>query len=158
MAEGQAQTSPATADDEIDLGRLSGYHGYWLRRASASATAHFMDALQGTGMRPVLYAIMMVVDENPGLNQGQLGRALGVQRANMVSLIGDLTERGLIERRDVPGDKRAFALHLTAQGKAMRDELAERVDRHEEEMLATLNGEEREALLDLLKRVETASR
>lgn len=145
---------PPANDEEVRANFLAQLTGYWLRRASNTMTGDFAEAMQGTGMRPVLVSILSVIEENPGLNQGQLGRALGIQRANMVTLVGGLMNRDLIARHDVPGDRRAFALHLTPAGQDMLDECRRRLLAHEERMLSILSAEERALFLDLLKRVE----
>lgn len=152
----QAESEPITAanDEEVELGWLVEGTGYWLRRTTNVMHTDFGEAMQGTGMRPTLLSILTVIDANPGLNQGQLGRALSIQRANMVSLVGDLMDRGMVERRDVPGDKRAFALHITGDGKKMLAECFRRVADHEDKMLAQLSAEERSLLIDMLKRID----
>ena len=158
MPDAQARPQEPANDEDIEARYLSGVVGFWLRQASNAMSADFARHMEGTGMRPVLVAILSVIDENPGLNQGQLGRALGVQRANMVSLVGTLAERGLVDRRDAPGDRRAFALHLTRKGEKMLAECRGRIAAHEEHMLEPLSIRERAQLLDLLKKVETRGR
>ncbi|MBC2778587.1 MarR family winged helix-turn-helix transcriptional regulator [Parasphingopyxis marina] len=153
MVQTENQTVVPANDEAISLGRLNDFTGFWLRRSINVMATDFGEAMQGTGMRPTLVSIMAVIDANPGLNQGQLGRALSIQRANMVSLVGGLMDRGLVERRDVPGDKRAFALHLTPDGEAMLAECFRRVEAHEEKMLAEISSGEKARLIELLQRI-----
>lgn len=144
--------SPDRAGDELGpLGALAGYH---LRRACAVFAADFHRALADTGIRQVLFGILSVVGSSPGINQGAVGRRLGIQRANMVSLINELVERGLIERRTADDDRRAFALTLSRSGKAMHQRCLTRIHAHEEEMLAGLAPGDRKSLLELLSRIE----
>jgi len=136
------------------LGVLDELIGYHLRRASAVLATDFARMLEGTDMRQVLFGILSIVRENPGINQGAVGRTLGIQRANMVGPVNDLAERGLIERKADKEDRRAFSLALTPKGEALFDDVLARIRAHEEAMLADLSTAERATLIDLLGRIE----
>ena len=92
--------------------------GYHLRRASAVVGNDFSRAVAGTGMRQVLFGVLSIIAANPGINQGNVGRALGIQRANMVSLVNELVERDLVLREVAPEDRRAFRIALTPKGRS----------------------------------------
>lgn len=149
-----ASLTDGAPDVEISIGTLDMLIGYHLRRASAAVGSDFARALEGTGMRQVLFGIMAVVDANPGINQGAVGRALGIQRANMVSLINELVDRGLIDRKASPEDRRAFSLSLSRAGKAMFADCVSRIRAHEGRLLSDLSADERATLIDLLSRIE----
>jgi DNA-binding MarR family transcriptional regulator len=139
------------------IGRLSTLAGYHLRRASAAFAIDFRDAVGGTGMRQVLVGVLAVVEANPGVKQGAVGALLGIKPANMVSLINELIEQGLIERVVTPDDRRAFALSITPAGAAILTECLARITEHEARMLGDLSVEEREALLAMLARIRPPS-
>ncbi|MCP3729608.1 MarR family transcriptional regulator [Sphingomonas sp. MG17] len=134
-----------------ELGPLVGYH---LRRAFGAFAADFAVAMEGTGMRQVLVGILTVVSGSPGINQGAVGRVLGIKRANMVSLINELVDAGLIARVVDPGDRRAFSLNITDAGRAMLADCLARIAAHEQRMLAGFSEAERAMLLELLGRIE----
>jgi len=90
--------------DEVTTGNLDALVGYHLRRALAVVGNDFARALDGTAMRQVPFAILAMVEANPGINQGAVGRALGIQRANMVSLINELVDRDLLDRQIAPDE------------------------------------------------------
>ena len=146
------------AEDGVELGVLSGLAGYHLRRASGAFAADFLRAIDGTGMRQVLFGILSVVAANPDINQGAVGRSLGIQRANMVSLINELVDKGLVERRVSAGDRRAFALRLSEAGTTKLAECIDRISAHEEEMLSDLSVADRTRLIALLTRIEAKER
>ncbi len=145
-------------EDGVELGVLADLAGYHLRRASGAFAADFVRALDGTGMRQVLFAILSVVAANPDINQGAVGRALGIQRANMVSLINELVDAALVERRVSPDDRRAFALRLSVAGQAKLDDCITRIHEHEEAMLSDLAAPDRAQLIALLSRIEAKER
>ncbi|MBX3592886.1 MarR family transcriptional regulator [Sphingomonas sp.] len=133
------------------LGPLVGYH---LRRASGAFAADFIATMEGTGMRQVLFAILATVSDAPGINQGTVGRILGIKRANMVALINELIDAKLVTRKTDPADRRAFLLHITAKGRTTLADALARVAAHEEKMLVGFTEAERETLLELLGRIE----
>ncbi|MGN8000514.1 MarR family winged helix-turn-helix transcriptional regulator [Sphingomonas sp. 22176] len=147
----------AAEDDNIALGALDTFVGYHMRRASALMANDFNAAMAGTGVRQVLFGVLSVIAANPGINQGRIGAALGIQRANMVTLINELLEAGYILRTVSPEDRRAFVFALTDSGEAMVEEGLARIRRHEDRLLAALSPDERDVLIALLKRVETAA-
>ena len=139
---------------KIKIGALETLAGYHLRRASGAFAVDFTVAMDGTGLRQVTFAVLAIVAANPGINQGAVGRILGIKRANMVALINELIDKGLIDRLTDPRDRRAFALRTTAVGGvAMRDATA-RIHAHETRMLAGFSDSEKTLLLSLLERIE----
>ncbi|ATY33486.1 MarR family winged helix-turn-helix transcriptional regulator [Sphingomonas psychrotolerans] len=139
----------------ISFGSLSPLVGFHLRRASGEFALDFRSAVEGTGMRQVLVGILAVVEANPGINQGAVGKMLGIKRANMVSLINELVERGALERTMTPRDRRSFSLELTVSGKALLAECMTRIAVHEKKLLAGLSDLEQQLLLNLLSRIES---
>jgi DNA-binding MarR family transcriptional regulator len=140
--------------DRNEVGALDPVVGYHLRRAFAAFAADFSAAMEGTGMRQVLVGILSVVAGSPGINQGAVGRVLGIKRANMVSLINELVDAGLIARDVDPADRRAFSLSITEAGRAMLSDCLARIQAHEARMLAEFSEAEKATLLDLLGRIE----
>lgn len=146
----------AADNDTTALGMLDSFVGYHMRRASARMSADFHAAMAETGMRQVTIGVLSVIAANPGINQGQIGRALGIQRANMVTLISELTDAGYISRTTSPEDRRAFVFQLTDFGSAAVADGLARIRRHEDRLLRTLSAKERDTLIALLKRVQAA--
>ena len=140
--------------EQKDIGALDPLVGYHLRRASAAFAADFSAAMEGTGMRQVLVGILAVIAGSPGINQGAVGKVLGIKRANMVSLINELADNALIDRQVDPGDRRALVLSVTKAGQAMLKECLARIAAHEQRMLAGFSAEEKARLLELLGRIE----
>jgi DNA-binding MarR family transcriptional regulator len=62
------------------------------------------------------------LDEPMAMNA--LGERLGVDASYVTTLADQLEERGLIERRSHPGDRRIKSLALTQEGRRLREQLA----------------------------------
>jgi DNA-binding MarR family transcriptional regulator len=103
------KTAPAT--DALDSSL-----GYSLRRAQLSTYADFSASIDKFEVRPSQLTVLVLIRYNPGLTQSAISETLGIQKANFVSLLDRLEERGLTERRKVGGDRRASALYLTPAG------------------------------------------
>ena len=143
------QASPGAEPSNL----LDGLVGYRLRRASGRMMADFATSMAPLALRPVLFAMLCTIRANPGIIQMGLGTELGIQRANLVPLVNELTARALIERRPAPNDRRALALYLTQAGEALLAEAETMVLDHEERMLSALSRAERAKLLELLAKI-----
>lgn len=143
-------------DAMADVGVLSELVGYHLRRATNVAVADFVRAVGELGMRQVLFGVLSIVERNPGINQGAVGRSLGVKRANMVSLVNELVDGGMLDRQVSTDDRRAFALNLTAKGRQVYADCLDRIRMHEDALLAGFSAEDRAALIVMLSRIEAA--
>lgn len=138
----------------MDQSALAGIVGYRLSLARVAIFDDFRRAFADMGIRPVDYTVLRLIETNPGVRQGDVARTLGMKRANMVSLIDALEQRGIAERRPVPGDGRTRALYLTKAGRRFVTRMQRRWRTHEDRIVASLGGEEARvrlvALLDKL--------
>lgn len=94
-----------------------------LRRAQAAVSEAFQAPLMAQDLRPIQHAILHVLRRQPGLRQSQASDTLGIARTNFVPLFDALERRGLAERRDIEGDRRARGLFLTEAGAALLDRI-----------------------------------
>jgi DNA-binding MarR family transcriptional regulator len=66
-------------------------------------------------LTPVQGRLLCVLAQAPR-GMGELARAFGVERAALTGLIDRAERRGLVQRRAVPGDRRAVSVSLTREG------------------------------------------
>ena len=62
---------------------LNHHFGYQLRRASALMMADLAKSLEHFDLRTAEASILILIGANPEITQGEIGRILGIQRANM---------------------------------------------------------------------------
>lgn len=132
----------------MEIGPLSGFLGYALRRAQLAVFDDFRRSVGKLGLRPAQFSVLVVISTTPGLKQTEVANSLGIQRTNFVAMVNELERMGLIERR--PLDRRSLALHLTPAGEA---KLAAAMREHqamEERYARQLGPGGRDALLELL--------
>lgn len=132
------------------LGELIGYN---LRRASAFALNDFVVEFADIGLRPVTYGMLSTIAEHPGITATELCRRLGMKRANMVPLINEMEDQGLVERVAHEEDRRSQLLFLTTSAKTAMPRIRARIRRHEDRFLHRLTEAEQAVLLDLLQRI-----
>ncbi len=133
------------------------FAGYALKRAFNSVQADVNATLAPLGLRMLSFSALAVIAENPGLRQSQLAGALSIERPNLVIVLDDLEQRGLIVRDRVPSDRRAYALRLTDDGGRVYQLAASAVQAHDARMTSGLSKVERLAMIDALRRIETAN-
>ncbi len=74
----------------------------------------------------------------------ELVTVLGLRGSTATSVLDRLAERGLIARRDNPGDRRSFLLELTAEGHRLAEHVQKFVDKLEAGIGRRIsNGDER---------------
>jgi len=115
------------------------------RRASESS-------MSPGGLRPRHLIALKLLSERGPANQQGLSEALSLDPSNVVGLLNELEERGLITRRRDRADRRRHIVELSSRGE---DELAlayARLSEVEDDLLSALSPEERATLYDLLVR------
>ncbi|MFM9935460.1 MAG: MarR family winged helix-turn-helix transcriptional regulator [Novosphingobium sp.] len=122
--------------------------GYQLRRTSALMMADFARVLADFAMRPAEVTTLLVIADNPACSQSEVGEALGIKRANMVPIIAQLIERGLVARDRIDG--RSLALRVTPAGAAQAAEAWRRIHAHEARFMALLQPGTLETVLHAL--------
>ena len=100
--------------------------------------------------------LLRLISREPGLSQQAVARRLGTPPSRLVALVDDLEQRGLIERRRNPGDRRNYALHPTAAGEQAMAALSQASLEHEQAISAPLTQAERAQLSELLGKLAAA--
>jgi DNA-binding MarR family transcriptional regulator len=100
----------------LDTSELELALGFWLRLAQQLDQREYTRRLAASGLNPLAYSILLVVEANPGCRQTDLGSALRIRQPNLVEPLETLATRGLISRAPDPRDRRAQVLALTADG------------------------------------------
>ena len=109
-----------------------------------------MKAYEEEGLHPYHYAILLALDQGSHETQGSIADALGYDRGQLVGLLDELEEGGLIERRRDTADRRRHVVQMTPAGQKALDRLRDLSTRLEDEFLAALSDKEREQFHALL--------
>ena len=93
-----------------------------------------------------------------GLKMSELSKRLMVTGGSITGLTDQLVREGLVRRQPMSGDRRAFAVQLTAKGKRVFDAMAAAHEQWVIELLAGLTVAERRSLYALLGRAKASVR
>ena len=85
-----------------------------------------------------------------GLKMGELSRLLMVTCGNITALTDRLIEEDLVQRRDDPNDRRAYAISLTPKGKKLFQKMAVQHERWVSSLLGDFDPSELQQLSSLL--------
>lgn len=150
--------SPKTVPDDeavnaIDTSYLETLLGYNARRAALAVIGVFLERMAPFGLRPVDFSVLTLIAHNPGITSRQICAALDILPPNLVGMVRSLDQRGLIERRPHPSDRRAQGLHLSPAGKKLQKNAQSTATQLEADVASRLSAKELDTLKSLLHRV-----
>ena len=123
---------------------------FLLKLLGVAARERSLRAFEPVGLTPQHYAVLSLLEEGARETQATIADALGYDRSHLVGLLDDLEGKTLVERRRDPGDRRRHLVSLTPAGKKTLGQLRAIAKQVEQEFLAPLDAEERQALHALL--------
>lgn len=95
----------------------------------------------------------MTLQRRGALSQADLGRAIGMEPANVHGLVARLKKLDLIRVEAHPSDQRQVRVALAPAGQGCAVKLAQLSGQAAEDTLACLAPAERESLMELLSRI-----
>lgn len=126
--------------------------GSLIRRAQQRHVAIWMREVS-TDVTSVQYAVLLVLEQRPGVSQRELGDELDLDRSTIAELAARMVRNGLVERISDPQDKRRNTLFLTTTGRELLAELKPRVGNVERVLTQQLSATERDTLRQLIERL-----
>jgi MarR family transcriptional regulator, lower aerobic nicotinate degradation pathway regulator len=132
---------------------LGDYTGFLMNWCAARSRGAFADALEQLGLRPAQFAVLSVIDTEPGMTQQALVDATGIDPSTMVQLLDSLEQAGWAQRRPHATDRRKRAVHLTKDGRAVLTRARRAATSVGEATFAPLAPQEREQLHALLRKL-----
>jgi DNA-binding MarR family transcriptional regulator len=153
MNDGEDSKSDGDKKASAKFGILPGLLGYNVRRANVKFFQNFSEIVAGHDVTPGQFGVLAIIEANPGLNQSELGQAMGVDRSTVVAVIDRLEGRGLVVRDPSPKDRRSYALRLSDIGVKLLHDLIPMVEKYDRQAAHRLSDEEVVTLVDLLRRM-----
>jgi DNA-binding MarR family transcriptional regulator len=123
---------------------------FLLAQVGQHAADMFAERISPEGLTPAQAGILGAISAEPGQSQQALSNHFGVLPSRMVAFLDDLEERGYVERRRNPTDRRLHALHLTPQGDELTARLSKLARAHDQLLTAALTPQQRAALHESL--------
>ena len=126
---------------------------FLLKRLGFAVRDRVADAFEDAGASAYHYAVLAVLEEGDRDTQATIADALAYDRSYLVGLLDELEERGFVERRRDPADRRRHLVKLTPAGKKTLTRLRAVHERVDDAFFAPLSAEERSAFHALLHRL-----
>lgn len=126
---------------------------FLLAQLGAHAARRFAERVATLDLTPPQSGLLRAVAARPGQSQQELARHLDTPPTRVVALVDALEERGVLERRRNPADRRLHAIHLTEAGRRLMRDIGRVAGEHDDALLTALDADERAQLRGLLARV-----
>jgi DNA-binding MarR family transcriptional regulator len=126
---------------------------FLLSQVGTYAARRFAERIAEVDLNPPLFRVLNLIDAAEGRSQQAIGAAIQVPPSRMVALVDELEQRGLVERRPDPTDRRVRALYLTRKGRTALKRGREIARTHEEELTRGMSATDRTRLTKLLQKM-----
>src|ERR1700694_3534071 len=90
---------------------------FLLARVGMAVKMQVIDELEQAGCGLYEYAVLVTLSEGAQETQAAIADALSVDRSQLVHVVDELEEQGLIDRKRDPNDRRRHTVSITARGK-----------------------------------------
>jgi DNA-binding MarR family transcriptional regulator len=125
--------------------------GLLLVQLGFHVAARFNDAIAPLGVEPRHVGTLRRLATREGQSQQAFADQLGIHPNRVVFLVDELEERGLIERRRSPADRRTNALYLTGRGHQLAQQAAVATAEYSATLGHSLSPNQRRQLKRLLQ-------
>lgn len=105
-------------------------------RTSSLAMSKLVKKLAVLDLIPSNASAMLMISNNSGINQSNLGRSLGIKRANISTLISELKARKLV---NIQAKGRTQELSLSEAGHSLVKQIAQILEQHENYCFSHIN-------------------
>ncbi|MFC4908985.1 MarR family winged helix-turn-helix transcriptional regulator [Actinomadura gamaensis] len=146
------ESRPAPAATESEGGPPVGA-AFLLAQLGAHAAGVFAERIKVLDLTPPQAGLLRMLKARPGGSQRELADRLGMPPSRFVPFVDTMEQRGLVERRRNPDDRRLHALYLTEAGESLLNELIPLAIEHEKDLVSPLSPEEHRQLTSLLRRI-----
>jgi DNA-binding MarR family transcriptional regulator len=139
-----------SAPAQPGFGRLAGNVGFLAARFSYFAAKIAREALEPFDLSTRLYSLLELAATGTGMSQREIGRALCLDPSNVLRLVDQLHERGLVERERDPADRRRTTIRATASGARLAAEAGDAIESRYAPLLDGTISDRRSEVMHLL--------
>jgi DNA-binding MarR family transcriptional regulator len=126
---------------------------FLLARLGYTFKARAIAEVEQAGFSLYDYSVLALLTAGPCATQATIAGMLELDRSQLVGLLDSLEQRGLVERRRDPNDRRRHTVSLTDEGTRQLEQIRAIMSELAADYLEPLNEQERATLHELLLRV-----
>ena len=121
-----------------------------LHRAAQRMHAATGEVAEQHGLTLRDYIVLSALDKTPGLTQGELGKALALDKTTLMTQLDRLEQRGFVVRHHDPRDRRLRIPVITDDGQALRTKVADACAAVESSVLGSFGADQVRTLRHIL--------
>ena len=136
-----------------DENSVHGGIGYWVGSLASAFRKGLADELEPFGIAPAQWAILEMCYRGEANTPSGLSRVIPVDTAAISRHLDKLKDKGLVQRRRSPRDRRSVRVELTEAGRALVPKLAPRVHANNTKFLTGITDDETNALTSIIRKM-----
>ncbi len=126
---------------------------YLLTVAQHEVFVVFSERLAEFGVTPGQYGILNCLWSQGSATPKEIAQTLRLENSTVSGMLDKLQKRGLVTRVLDPNDRRSIRVEASEAGKAIREDVLRTVDELNQAVLAPFTAQQRQQLLELLRRL-----
>ena len=126
---------------------------YLLTVAQHEVFVVFSERLEEFGVTPGQYGILNCLWSQGSATPKEIAQTLRLENSTVSGMLDKLQKRGLVTRVLDPNDRRSIRVEASEAGKAIREDVLRTVDELNQAVLAPFTAQQRQQLLELLRRL-----
>src|SRR5204863_320026 len=130
--------------------------GFLVRRLHQIGDALFFEERHSESITSVQVGVLTALSMNPWLDQKAIGRELSLDRTTTAEVLKRLSDKGLVETRVNPDDRRSRLTVITKEGLKLINDLQESIHRSQELLIEPLSPDDRAVFMKLLAQLVDA--
>ncbi|WP_073248701.1 MarR family winged helix-turn-helix transcriptional regulator [Shimia gijangensis] len=134
-----------------------GSFGFLVQLLARDLDARMKEALKEIGVEVKIFANLMMLYEEDGINQRALGERLNFPEYFTSRNIDAMVEAGYVERRQDPNSRRSYLIFLTDKGREKASQLPAKIKAVNDSVLAELTEQEKADVIKLLQKAAKIS-
>lgn len=140
----------------VDLTGLTHLLGYQIRQAQTASFRDLQEPFRDLGITPGEFSLLTIVRDNPQIRQTDLVHVYGLDKSTLSVAVKRLVERGFVDPRKLPDDRRFHGLSLTREGEEVLRTVTAIIEDQERRMENVLSADEKDMLMTALRRIAGA--
>ncbi|QNE07291.1 MarR family winged helix-turn-helix transcriptional regulator [Croceicoccus marinus] len=137
--------------DNLNLTELESTLGFLVLAAWRYCRSSYFDVFNDINVSPGDYGILVLIDQNPDCNVGQISNVMQIAPNNTARAIDRWENLGYIDKRVNTRDARVRTLRMTQKGKFFLSDLRKRQEELDRKMCDDFGKDRIEALQALLR-------